>query len=174
MSLIFLAANPIMAGEGKKDKEIDLPIEKPNPMNLPEEKDNDDGPEFYGEKLNSDSDSIVFVVDFSCSMTGSRIAKAKAEVAKAINSLTKNFKFSVVTYGCDVLVWQQKLVDASDANKASAAGWVAAQSTRSATATGSAVKRALELDRNNKLVVLLTDGAPNCLNGSSFFSFGSE
>lgn len=147
--------------EGKMDKEIDLPIEKPKIKDIPEEKDN--GPEFYGEELNSDSDSLVFVVDFSCSMWGSRIVKAKAEVSKAINGLTKNFKFSVVTYSCNVRVWKQQLQDANDTNKAAASGWVSAQNPSGATGTGVAVKTALQLDRKNKLIVLLTDGAPNCL-----------
>ncbi|RME88291.1 MAG: VWA domain-containing protein [Planctomycetota bacterium] len=157
--------------EGKIDKEIDLPIEKPKIKDIPE--DEDDGPEFYGEDLSSDSDSLVFVVDFSCSMSGSRIAKAKAEVAKAINGLTKNFKFSVVTFSCDIMVWSQQLKDATDTNKAAAAGWVSSQSTRGATGTGVAVKTALKLDTKNKLVVLLTDGAPNCL-GSNYWATSND
>lgn len=160
---LFLAPTFTYAGsEGKVDKEIDLPIEKPKIQTIPEEKD-PDGPEFYGEELGSESDTLVFVVDFSCSMYGSRIAKAKSEVAKAINSLSKNFKFSVVTYSCYVKTWQSKLVDATDANKSSAIGWVSGQSPNSATDTGTGVKVGLKLDAKNKLVVLLTDGAPNCL-----------
>lgn len=166
---VFLAPSFSYAkSEGKIDKEIDLPIEKPKIKDIPEEEDGD-GPEFYGEELGSDSDTLVFVVDFSCSMWGSRIAKAKAEVNKAINSLSKNFKFSVVTYTCYAKTWQNKLVDASSNNKQAAAGWISGQSPSGATGTGLAVKTALKLDSKNKLVVLLTDGAPNCL-GSGYGS----
>jgi len=166
LSLFLAPAISYAGSEGKVDKEIDLPIEKPKIQTIPEEKD-PEGPEFYGEELGSDSDTLVFVVDCSCSMYGSRIAKAKAEVAKAINSLSKNFKFSVVTYTCYIKVWQNKLMDATDANKSSAIGWVSGQQAASATDTGTGVKVALKLDAKNKLVVLLTDGAPNCL-GSGY------
>ena len=161
---LLWAPNALVYGgsEGKVNEEIDLPIEKPKPLDLPEE---EDGPTFYGEDLSSDSESLVFVVDFSCSMWGSRIAKAKAEVTKAINSLTSNFKFSVVTFMCSVKVWQNQLVEATDQNKQSAASWVNGQSPGGATGTGPAVKTALQIDKDNKLVVLLTDGAPNCLGG---------
>ena len=166
LSLTFAQSRP-KAGEGKVDKEIDLPIEKPKIKDIPEEEEGD-GPTFYDEELSSDSDSLVFVVDFSCSMWGSRIAKAKAEVSKAIKSLSKNFKFSVVTYTCYVKVWKRQLVKATSENKNAAVAWINGQSPSGATGTGLAVKTALEIDRSNKLVVLLTDGAPNCLGNNGW------
>ena len=166
LSFTFAQSRP-KSGEGKIDKEIDLPIERPKIKDIPEE-DDTDGPEFYGEDLDSDSDSLVFVVDFSCSMWGSRIAKAKVEVSKAIKGLSKNFKFSVVTYTCSIKVWKRQLVDATSANKNAAIAWVNGQSPSGATGTGLAVKTALEISRDNKLVVLLTDGAPNCLGNNGW------
>ncbi|RME04357.1 MAG: VWA domain-containing protein [Planctomycetota bacterium] len=155
------------AQERKSNPEIDLPIEKPTPKQIQEEEEEDEGDvTFYGEELDAETDSIVYVVDYSCSMYGSRIAKAKMEVNKSIAALSENFKFSVVAYDCYVSVWSSKLKKATAENKQSAQAWINGQNPRGATGTGLAVKKGLEIDRDCKLVVLLTDGAPNCLGSS--------
>ena len=160
--------------EGKKHKEIDLPIERPKPKDIPEEEEDGDDPTFYGEEIDSETDSMVYVIDESCSMYGSRIAKAKAELVKSVQALTKNFKFSIVAYSCNVRVWQNKLVEATAQNKSAAVGWSASIQPTGATNTSGGVARALQIDTKNKLVVLLTDGAPNCMSASGYGSGSSS
>lgn len=53
------------------------------------------------------------------------------------------------------------MVEATPANKQDGLGWVMGLQPTGATGTGPATAAALG-DKSNKLVVLLTDGAPNC------------
>ena len=140
--------------EGKTNTEIDLPIARP------EIQPSDD----WFDPI--EEERVVFVIDTSGSMYGTRISKAKAELTKAIQSLPPNVEFDVIFFSCTVTTWKSELVTASEANKQAALGFVSAVAANGGTGTGSAVKRALELNRKNKLVVLLTDGAPNCIGNS--------
>lgn len=175
------------------DKEQDLPIEAPQlqkPVEPPKPPESPppppptapDGPPptIYGKDLITESASLIYVLDISLSMswdpgtysapdgsvkTGARIDRARAQLALSIRALPKNFKFNVLAYDCLMYGWQQAMQPASDANKTSAINWVSGLTPESATGTGPAVVLALQ-ERSNKLVVLLTDGAPNCGAGS--------
>jgi hypothetical protein len=54
-----------------------------------------------------------------------------------------------------------QMVPADDSNKQAAMGWIGALQPLGATGTGPATASALG-QKDNMLVVLLTDGAPNC------------
>jgi hypothetical protein len=131
----------------------------------------------YGEEIDSESDSIFYVIDISGSMdwdnqsytgldggrrTGNRMERAKTELSRSIMGLSRNFKFNVLAYDCATRMWAQGMQQADDANKASAIGWVRGLQPAGATGTGPATAQALGADRSNMSVVLLTDGAPNC------------
>jgi len=133
-------------------------------------------PVIYGEEIDTETDTIVYVVDISCSMgwdsqsyttidgntaVGPRIDRAKAELARSIMGLSENFRFNVYAYDCGTRQWQQDMQPADDGNKASAIGWEMALQPTGATGTGPAVALSLG-DKENQAVVLLTDGAPNC------------
>ncbi|RME83560.1 MAG: VWA domain-containing protein [Planctomycetota bacterium] len=153
--------------EGKHNPDIDLPIASPEPKDI----------EDPWIPPIEDEESVVFVIDISGSMYGSRIAKAKVELSKAIDALPPNIKFTFIFYDCTVQIWKTELVDASEANKSAAKQYVNKLQAWGATGTGPAVKKALELDRKNKLIVLLTDGAPNCMyyesGGTLFHGYGT-
>jgi hypothetical protein len=168
--------------------ELDLPLTKPvlaqpqPPPPAPDDGDEDDPrdeppPIIYGEEINSESDTIFYVIDISCSMdwdrqsyttldgsraNGNRMERAKTELSRSIMGLSRNFKFNCLAYDCGTRMWQGSMKEADDANKASALGWVRSLQPTGATGTGPACAQALANDRTNLSVVLLTDGAPNC------------
>jgi hypothetical protein len=129
-------------------------------------------PMIFGHDLYAESGSIVYVIDVSGSMNNlidantTRLGQAKTELTKSITSLPKSFKFNIIGYDCYVYQWSVPLQPADDSHKAEAAYWVNHNLTANGgTGTGPAVSLALE-ERSNKLVVLLTDGCPNCGAGS--------
>jgi hypothetical protein len=191
---------PITPGgsTGGGNADMDLPVEPavlndPNALQPPAPitPDDDDGddpndtppPVIYGEELDSENDTIFYVMDQSCSMgwdnqsyttpdgntaSGPRIARAKAELARSIMGLSDNFLFNVIAFDCGTRQWSQSMQEANDGNKNSAITWVMALQPIGATGTGPPTSLALG-DKDNMMVVLLTDGAPNCgangLNG---------
>lgn len=136
-------------------------------------------PLFFGEAISAETDSILYVIDQSGSMSilanpfedennaiverGSRLDRAKAELKRSIAGLPENFYFNVLFYDeCVSQCFGQKQV-ANAANKAQAFGWVDAIQPDGWTNTGLAVQKALT-DKDNKTVVLLSDGYPNFID----------
>jgi len=174
--------------------DLDLPLEKPeyvgDPVDeeppTPEEPIDDPSdeppPTIYGEEIDSENDTIFYVLDVSCSMgwdrqsyttvdgqrrSGPRIDRAKAELVRSIMGLSENFKFNIIGYDCGTRQWRQAMQEANDANKQAAMGWIGGLQPTGATGTGPATSLGLS-DKENMSVVLLTDGAPNCgANGQS-------
>lgn len=153
------------------------PVPAPTPPPPPPD-DPRDGPPptIFGEEIVSENDTLVYVIDRSGSMeedeqsyvdldgrrrAGNRMERAKVEISRSILGLASNFRFDIVGYDCATVVWRGQLVPADDANKQSALAWVRALEPQGATGTGPAVSLGLAT-RENRLVVLLTDGAPNC------------
>lgn len=176
---------------GASPTNLDLPLEKPvyvnpnptpEPDPTPDDGDTDDPrdeppPVIYGEEIDSENDTIFYVIDRSGSMDwdeasytdldgsrrrGNRMERAKIELARSILGLSQNFRFNVLAYDCSNFQWRRSLQPANDANKSSALAWVRALQPGGATGTGPAVAQALYSDRDNMSVVLLTDGEPNC------------
>lgn len=186
IGLLLLTSSVSLAQDG-----MDLPMlppkfgEKANATAPePDTDDDDDGqdprdtppPVIYGEEIDSENDTIYYVLDISCSMGwdfqmyttddgslsfGPRLARAKAELIKSVLGLSDNFKFNIIAYDCGVRSWQTALQEATEPNKQSAKTWVMALMQMGATGTGPATASALS-DKENTAVVLLTDGAPNC------------
>ena len=172
---------------------LDLPLSPPTAPQVPvpvvpEEPEDDDDPRdtppptIYGEEIDSENDTIYYVLDISCSMgwdsqsyttmdgqtrRGPRIDRAKAELGRSISGLGDNFKFNIIAFDCGTRQWQRQMVEATSGNKQAAIGWTMGLRPTGATGTGPATALALG-ERSNMAVVLLTDGAPNCgANGSS-------
>jgi len=186
LGLLLLTSSVAIAQDG-----MDLPVSPvklgdranstPTPEPVPEDDDGEDPrdtppPIFYGEEIDSENDTIYYVIDISCSMgwdfqfysnddgeilLGARLARAKAELIKSVSGLSSNFKFNIIAYDCGVRSWQTSLQEATDPNKQSAKAWTLALNPTGATGTGPATATALA-DKENTAVVLLTDGAPNC------------
>ena len=169
--------------------DLDLPLGKPvlsTPPPTPDDGDEDDPrdeppPVIYGEEIESENDTIFYVLDISGSMdwdrqsytdldgsrqTGTRMERAKVELMRSITGLSRNFKFNIIAFDCGTRRWQSEMKEADDGNKAAAIGWVRGLRPTGATGTGPAGALALQ-DKNNMSVVILTDGAPNC--GASGF-----
>lgn len=137
----------------------------PPPAGAADETDPRDepGPVFFGEDIETPSDSLFYVIDFSCSMYNeARDQKAKAEFARSVAGLPPTLRFNVVVYSCELLLWSPAMRPATEANKQDAIAFVLSRNPSSGTATGPAVGLALGMDTENKSIVLLTDGEPNC------------
>lgn len=176
-------------GTGISTTDLDLPLEKPvyvNPNPTPEDPTPDDGdtddprdeppPVLYGEEIDTETDTIVYVIDISGSMDwdtqsyttldgrtarGTRMERAKVELCRSVLGLSRNFSFTMIAYDCGTRMWSRELKEANDANKSAAIAWINALRPTGATGTGPAVALGLSI-RENKSLVLLTDGAPNC------------
>lgn len=155
--------------------DLDLPTSPqnygPNAQGVPVRPDNGDDPRdepapiFFGEEIDSENDTLIYVVDLSGSMGGktggSRLNKAKRETARSIAGLPPSIKFNIVTYQCFMTRLWPQLMPADGANKATALAWVESWGAGGGTATGPATAFALS-DREVQSIALLTDGAPNC------------
>lgn len=163
---------------------LDLPVDKllpgaelkkpPGPPKDDHQGD-DKPPTVFGQEIKSEDNTLIYVLDISGSMgwdmaaytkadgstaNGNRLDRAKAELVKSINSLPENFKFNIIAYDCQPYPWSLKLEKADPKNKKIAEGWVYSQEPQGGTDTKDAVIVALK--QETKLVILLTDGAPNC------------
>lgn len=153
------------------------PQTPPKESTPPEEPPAETPPEFYGEPIPTENQTIFFVIDSSCSMgwdrrsyidqegnrrVGNRMDRAKAELIRSISSLSKNFKYNALAYGCSIRSFRPNLIKATTANKQAGINWTSSLSANGGTMTGPATAHSLRNAPDNKSVVLLTDGAPNC------------
>ena len=173
---------------GTPTDDLDLPIIPPifgeeretlNPLPAADADDPTDEPPptFFGEEIAVESNSIIYVLDVSCSMVfggynsyvdvdddtikrGNSFTRAKNELIRSVRSLSRNFSFNVVIYSCPVGAWMDGMQEATTANKQAAEAWIMLLEVGSSTATGAGVAYALESEPTNKMIVLLTDGAP--------------
>jgi HEAT repeat protein len=113
-------------------------------------------PSYYGLPLTAAK--IVFVIDASGSMQGARIAAAKRELAKAVESLPDSVTFNIVPFHTRPLAWRPKLVPATEENKRNALYYIAALTLGDKTASYDALEAALRFDA--EAIYFLTDGAP--------------
>jgi hypothetical protein len=141
--------------------DLDLPISLPLERKAPvvETDPEDDLPViFYGEEV-AHGDSIVFVIDRSCSMAyAGRMASAVRETSKAVADLHERLLFDVVSFDNRIDPFNGSLVRATEENKAAAVAWIGELFARGGTNTGAATVYALSMEPD--VVVLLSDGAP--------------
>jgi hypothetical protein len=136
-------------------------------------------PKFYDESIPNSSQSVIYVIDRSSSMSlparpfvgsdgqvisdGSRLDYVKHELKRSITSLPENYSFNMIIYSECVTPWKPSRVQASADVKAAALAWVDAIEPYGWTNTGGATSTALD-DHANKVVLLLSDGSPNFLD----------
>ncbi len=123
-----------------------------------------------------EADSIVFVVDRSCSMGwGSSSIEipgiphatpwqaAQYELARAVDNLDGEAEFCVVLFNHSFITWRSELQVASEGNKASAISWVNSQYATGGTTYVSPVNWAINIVGGGppEVVMFLSDGAPN-------------
>lgn len=185
LGLVLAApAAPVQAGDPpKQNRDMDLPIapvlaigEDPHTEEVPEE---EDGPTFYDEEIPTDSESVIYVIDRSSSMSlpvgpftgidgqtvtgGTRMDQAKTELKRSVASLPESFTFNMINYSHCVVLWRGSRMQATPENKAAAFAWIDSITPWGWTNTGGAVVRGLN-DKENLAIVLLSDGVPNFLD----------
>ena len=145
------------------------PIECPPEPPPPEE-----GPDWYGEKLQG---KFAFLLDASGSMSGSRVASMRAETTGAIAQLKETDEFDCVAYGgqfpaandyCNFL-WQG-LMPATPGNITTAITWVNGPSTNPGGMTPSyaCLKRSCQVyPVDLDVMFFLSDGYPNITGSAS-------
>jgi HEAT repeat protein len=101
---------------------------------------------------------LLFVMDTSMSMRGSRIDAAKRELVKVITELPPGVYFGVLVFNARVGTWERELMVASQQNKARATAFVWSQGLSNQTASYDALEAAFEFD--TEAVYFLTDGQP--------------
>jgi len=168
---------PVVPGDPLQRKpEFHAPawVERPaelEPSDLPP-------PVFFGEEIESENDTIVYVLDRSSSMSiedryvdpetgyartayGSRWDRARAECLRSVGSLATALRFDIVIFDCGTLTLWSAPREATGENKTAARSWLEAQAFAGGTGTGPAVAMGLQLGET-QAVALLTDGAPTC------------
>lgn len=139
-----------------------IPVPPPPPDDGQDDPRDEPPPVFFGEEIESENGTIVYVLDTSGSMGyNDRLLQAKKELAKSLTQLSPNFRFNLVTYSCELRRLFPQLVPATDEYKYIAISYLMQLGCNGGTGTGPAVALALR-DREVQAVVLLTDGEPNC------------
>lgn len=112
---------------------------------------------FYGIPIGAKR--VVFVLDISGSMSGDKLEAAKRELISAIESLTPDVFFGIVTFNRQVHVWNRTLVAANSENRRRAINSVTVQEAAFDTASYDALEASLGLDPES--IYFVSDGAPS-------------
>lgn len=156
---------PVIPPEGEE-----LPPTEINPEPPPPE----EPPTFIGEPVQG---KVVFLLDASGSMYGSRIATVRAEASSAISGLNEDDEIDCVAYGSQFPAAQDyskfmwgTLLPATEGNKSAAISWINGPSTNpgGGTPTYACLKKSCQVyPADLDKMFLLTDGAPNVSGSAS-------
>lgn len=192
-AVVIMILIPCLSAFANDLPEMDLPIDYKHVLEemnkIPEEEEEpldpeeeSDPPHLFGDDFPS-TRSVTFVIDKSGSM-GSRISSfveqdgtvhfnisrfemCKLELLSAIRALSSNFEFNVIAYSCSSYpALFQKPRKVTEKTIAQAEAWVETLNTTGSTGTAQAVLKAIALGERD-MVILLSDGAPNCSLSSS-------
>ena len=114
-------------------------------------------PSYYG--LTIQARRVVFVVDISGSMAGSRLAAVVRELTTAIEALPSDASFNIVIFSSRAITWQPKLMPATATTKLMAKQYVYALRAGGRTAAYDALEAAFRFDA--EAIYFLSDGEPN-------------
>eukprot|EP00727_Mastigamoeba_balamuthi_P004786 m51a1_g14305 putative inter-alpha-trypsin inhibitor heavy chain h3 (1204) ;mRNA; f:460684-465801 len=111
------------------------------------------------------AEDIVFVIDHSGSMSGTKIAQARQALAEIVRRMPESNYFGIVAFDDDLLIWRDALCEASLSNKNAAQSFIARIEDSGSTDIDAALDRAtrmLNAAQSNRMpiIVLLTDGQP--------------
>lgn len=166
LGVLLSAGGWILAQSDGQGRPLDLPNGKVGK----DEEDEENEPEtivFYGQEY--EADAFFWCLDQSCSMGwGSPlpIQVLKQEVNQAINSLSSNAEFGLVSFSDSYSMWNPIPQRANPANKGSAATWMMNLQVLGGTCLGPAGVATVNLSnqcrKRNKSVIIVGDGVPNC------------
>lgn len=119
--------------------------------------------QYYGIELSAKR--MIFVIDHSGSMKDywngiTRLARAKTELNRVIESLEPDDEFGIVFFETDVRTWRDELLPATTENKKDAALFIRRLGYGDRTNTYGALLNCLNFDAQLEAVYLLTDGRP--------------
>jgi Ca-activated chloride channel family protein len=106
---------------------------------------------------------VTFVIDVSGSMSGGKLAQAKAAGLQFLGSLGTADRFRLIAFSGDVTDFREGWTTVTAATRREAADWLQGLSANGGTNIGGAMERALEVPSPAQrlgLVLFLTDGAP--------------
>ena len=151
------------------------------PLDLPsggssDSDEDEDAPEsisFYGGQF--EGDGFFWLLDRSCSMGWEgRMQQLKEEMNQALTSLSGNSEFGVVAFGSGTTIFSQIPLEGDSGNTNSANSWVQALQPDGATCMADAGVQCINIsnmsDKENKQIIALSDGEPNCPGASETIS----
>ena len=115
--------------------------------------------EYVEETRGKESQEVVYVLDVSSSMTGSKLHLAVQALKDALNMLYERDSFNIVTFDSDVRVYSRAMLPANRDNLAKAYRFLDGTQIRSGTNLWGGLERALALEAST--VVLISDGDPS-------------
>ena len=143
------------------------------PLDLPSggkgsDADEEDAPKtisFYGGEY--EGDGFFWCLDKSCSMGwAGDLDQLKNEMRESLDSLTENSEFSIVAFSSGTTVFSQFPKEANVGNVAAGKAWVTALVPDGATCLADAGVQCVNIsnmsEKENKQVLILSDGEPNC------------
>ncbi|MDF1566301.1 MAG: VIT domain-containing protein [Deltaproteobacteria bacterium] len=120
------------------------------------------------QELTTDADivkkDVLFVFDTSGSMAGSKIEQARRALARCIELLQPEDRFSVLAFSDSTNPWNKDVVPATLAHRADARHFAARLSSGGGTAIDASLKKALRMLPPNgrpRVIVFFTDGQPS-------------
>jgi hypothetical protein len=148
----------------------------PDPVPEQNPEDQQPGVTFYG--IHTFSDRILFILDVSGSMDQvpkaqpgegpqpAKITVARKELLGAVDSLNPTDRFDVIFFNHEVVPWQPKMIDASEANKRRVRKWVEEQPPQGGTNIHDALELGFRMAQRTTgrpdvdTIFFLTDGKP--------------
>jgi hypothetical protein len=137
----------------EKKAEFVFPSGPAKPMDLPARAGQ---PSYYG--LPVYGSKLIFVIDFSGSMEGPKMAAAKRELIATIAQLPDGVYFNIISFNSEVFPWKQELLPTGPDSRKEAMRWVGGGAAIGMTASYDALRSALR--QNCDAIYFLTDGEP--------------
>ncbi|XP_054639698.1 inter-alpha-trypsin inhibitor heavy chain H3-like [Dunckerocampus dactyliophorus] len=116
--------------------------------------------------------NVVFVIDRSGSMYGTKIQQTREAMLKILQDLKEDDYFALILFDDKIVSWKKTLIKATKENVAEAMSYIRRLSDRGGTNINDAVLKAVEMlltdkaqnrvpERSIDMIILLTDGMPN-------------
>ncbi|XP_027135463.1 inter-alpha-trypsin inhibitor heavy chain H3 isoform X2 [Larimichthys crocea] len=116
--------------------------------------------------------NVVFVIDRSGSMSGTKIKQTREALEAILKDLHEEDHFALILFDSSIVTWMDSLTKATEKNVSKAIAYVRKLRDRGATNVNDAVLRAVDMlvkekghhnvpERSADMIILLTDGMPN-------------
>ena len=120
-------------------------------------------PRYAAQKERVINKNLIFALDSSGSMSGTKIKQAKEAARFIINHLDENDRFSIIDFDDGVSLFSEELLAASSANRGKALKFVDGIQDSGGTNINEALLKTLKMTRAGErpnYIVFLTDGLP--------------